>query len=214
MRLGIRAKLFAGFGAVLILLGIVGAVGYRNTVRSSEQFTDLYESRLQPVLQLANVQLALYELRLGALAYGTADAAGRSAIKADTAKYLKIIDDQMTAYAATYLVPEETQGLSAWRRSYPAYLQAREKVLALTDQNKLDEANAIRNGEATRLFSESRTAVNDLISIQDRVGAEMKRASEESAAFAIKLLLGASVLALIIGFGAGLVYAAQVIRVP
>src|SRR5687767_10379145 len=99
MRLGIRAKLFGGFGAVLILLGIVAAVGYRNTVQSTAEFADLYENRFQPAVQLANTQLALYELRLGALAYGTADAAGRSAIKADTAKHLKLIDDQFSAYA-------------------------------------------------------------------------------------------------------------------
>ena len=53
MRLGIRAKLFGGFGAVLILLGIVAAVGYRNTVQSTAEFADLYENRFQPAVQLA-----------------------------------------------------------------------------------------------------------------------------------------------------------------
>ena len=201
MRLGVRIKLFAGFGAVLVLLGIVGIVGFRNTTRFSAEFIDLYENRFQPAIQLANVQLALYELRLGALAYGSADAAGRSAIKADSAKYSKLIDDRMAEYAATYLVPEEVEGLKAWRRAYPGYIEARQRVLALSDDNKLDEANALRNGDAARLFNEARLAATNLIQIQDHIAADMAHETTRDAAFSTMLLIGATLTALLTGLG-------------
>ena len=43
MRFNIRLKLFAGFGVVLVLLGIVGAIGTLRLASVSALTTDLYE---------------------------------------------------------------------------------------------------------------------------------------------------------------------------
>ena len=59
MSLGIRAKLMAGFGAVLFLMAIVGAVGYRDAVQFSSQFKSLYDDRFLPAVDLSHTQLAL-----------------------------------------------------------------------------------------------------------------------------------------------------------
>jgi hypothetical protein len=46
MRLGIRAKLFAGFGGVLVLLAVVGFIGWKNTTQFAAEFKSLYDDRL------------------------------------------------------------------------------------------------------------------------------------------------------------------------
>src|SRR5712691_2843402 len=76
MRLGIRTKLLAGFGTVLSLLVAVGFMGWKNTVESAANLKPMYEAHLVPVVELSNSEHAFYELRLGGLAYGLADATG------------------------------------------------------------------------------------------------------------------------------------------
>src|SRR5690242_16799300 len=77
----LKWKLFGGFGAMIALLAVVGGIGYQNTTQFATDFTSLYADRLVPVIQLSNAQQGLYELRVAALAYDQADAAGRQTIK-------------------------------------------------------------------------------------------------------------------------------------
>ena len=99
MNLGIRAKLFSSFGAVLLLLGLVGAIGYLNTTSFAASFKSLYADRVVPLVQISKTQAALSELRLGAAIYATVDEQRRGKIKADQGIWLKQIDEQMKAYA-------------------------------------------------------------------------------------------------------------------
>src|SRR4030088_1194042 len=68
MMSGIRVKLLAGFGAVLVLLAVVGVIGWRNTVASSTAFANLYDDELTQLQDLSVVLRSVYELRLGAMA--------------------------------------------------------------------------------------------------------------------------------------------------
>src|SRR5437588_12858541 len=140
--MGIRTKLFAGFGLVLALLSGIGFIGWKNTTEFSADFQSLYNDRLVCAIQWDAVQKGLYGLRVGGLTYATADAQARAQIRAQEAQFLKEIDDNVNAYAATYLVDEETQGLNQWRQDYPAYLKARAKTLELADQGDLAGAEA------------------------------------------------------------------------
>ncbi|MCC7370691.1 MAG: methyl-accepting chemotaxis protein [Chloroflexi bacterium] len=212
MQLGIRGKLYAGFGTVLVLLGLVAFVGYRNTTRFASDFSSLYDDRLVPVLQLSDVQMALYELRLGALGYDLADAAGRQKIRADDAKWIRTIEDRMREYAATELVTAEVEDLAAWQRSFPAYVQTRGRVLDLSDQGKRDEANALRVGEAGRLFTESLNSLTDLTRVQQHVGAAMNADTRATASTSIWLLLGISTLAVALGAGMAAIVSRGIVR--
>jgi methyl-accepting chemotaxis protein len=201
VRLGLQAKLLASFGVMLLLLGVVGAVGWRNTTQFSSDFKSLYDDRLVPAVQLANVEQGLYELRVSALQYGLADFGGRAKIKADEPNALKLIDDNMKAYKATYLVKDEVEGIKAFEDTYAAYLKVRQRVLALQDENRPDEANALRAGEATEAFGKALAATETLLEIQERVAREMNAEVMATAEISTKVLLGATLLALAIGLG-------------
>jgi chemoreceptor-like protein with four helix bundle sensory module len=58
VKFGIRAKLFAGFGVVLLLLAIVGVIGYRNTVQADDAFDALYSDQLVMTTQLSMTKRA------------------------------------------------------------------------------------------------------------------------------------------------------------
>jgi methyl-accepting chemotaxis protein len=199
--LPIRAKLLSGFSLVLILLGAVGYVGWRNTTTFAAEFKSLYDDRLVPIGQMHAIAEALYELRLGALHYAQADAATRAKIKESTAKWTQQIDQNMTAYLATFLIQEEKDGLKVWEEVYPAYLQVRQRVLAADDAGKADEARALRTGEATQLFDRASATVKKLIDIQVTYGKQMDREVTAAAASSTWLLLGLIGLAIVAGLG-------------
>ncbi len=201
MRLGIRAKLFAGFGAVLLLLAVVGVIGYRNTTQFSGEFQSLYADRVVPLVQISKIKHALSELRLGAAVYSSVETERRTKIKADQAAWIKQIDDQMKAYAATTLVPEEVEMLPVWQQAFPAYVQARQVTIDLADQGKAAESMANRDGVAGPLFTKSNDTLDRLIQIQERVAAATEHDVSTQAGSSIKLLVGLTVLAFIIGLG-------------
>ena len=210
MRLTIRTKLFAGFGAVLLLLGIVGGIGWRNTSDFATAFDRLYTDRLLPTKQLSRVQRALYELRLGAqgASYAAADAATREKVKASDAAWLRAVDDNLGAYAGAHLSLEEQEGLKAWEQAYGAYLRARLQVIDLVDQGRPAEAAGLRFGETTQAMGRAHEVLGGLIDVQDRVAAEADREVSSRAAASTKLLLGATAL----GLGAGAAVARGISR--
>ena len=134
MALGIRAKLFGGFGVVLALLAVVGGVGLKNTTDFAGQFQSLYNDRVVCLVQLGNIEQGLYELRLGAAQYGSLDAAGHAKVKTDEPKWLKQLDDNYRAYTSTALSADEKSTLGDWDQTYPAYLKTRARTIELHDQ--------------------------------------------------------------------------------
>jgi hypothetical protein len=201
MPLGIRAKLFGGFGVVLLLLAAVGAIGWSNTARFSASFESLYDDRLVRVEQMSRVQAGLFELRLTALQYGTTDGAGRAKIKAADPKWLDEIDRNVKAYAATFLLEEEKVALREWQQRYPAYLESRRRMMALEDEGKSVEAAAMRAGEAGQKFRAALESVEGVVAIQERFGQQMNDEVMATAERSKTLLLGGILLALALGAG-------------
>jgi methyl-accepting chemotaxis protein len=210
MRLGIRTKLLSGFSVVLLLLGIIGVIGYRNTVQADDAFDDLYSDELVMTAQLGRVQQALYELRLGAVLYTVADDQQRVTIRADEARWMHQIDENMKAFAALQLNPQEAASYKVWLDAYPAYVQARIQVLALADQGKVAESSAQRDTVAGPLFAKANEAVNCLIEIQAANAAAARDEVSDSAEFAKALVLGLSVLALAIGLSVAFLLARSI----
>ena len=212
MKPGIRTKLLGGFGAVLTFLAIVGLIGYRNSVEFAASFQSLYADRLAPAVQMGKVEQGLYELRLGELSYATSDQAGRSAIRANGSQWISQIDQQMQAFAQKVLVPEEEKLLATWQRVYPTYLKARERVIALEEQGRSEEARSVRTGEATLPFNQAAETVAGVLEVQNRVAAQTSREVSATADLSVKLLLGCLLLALAIGLGVAFLLASQIAR--
>jgi methyl-accepting chemotaxis protein len=197
---GIRAKLLAGFGAVLLLLAVVGGIGWRNTVASSTAFANLYDDELTQLQELSVVLRSLYELRLGAMgaAYSAADPGQRAAsIVADNQR-LAVIDETMRRIGTYDMSTQERLALRTWDQAYPAFLAARHQVIALVDQGRLDEATALRNSDSGTNLSPATDSLKELIGLQSESAAGKRNdvlAADDLAARGILLV---SVLALLV----------------
>jgi methyl-accepting chemotaxis protein len=199
VRLGIRQKLFASFGAVLCLLSVVGFIGYKNTSDFAADFQSLYNDRLVCIIQWDNAVQALYELRLEAATYPAATDTARAQTKTDQVRWQKQIDENVAAYAATYLVPEEQTLFDQWKQQYPVYLQARAETLQIADQGDANAAqtNLIQN--AGPKFAAAHETAQKLINLQDTVSQQMYTEVSNTADLSKKLLLGAIAAALLAG---------------
>ncbi|HTD79163.1 MAG TPA: MCP four helix bundle domain-containing protein, partial [Chloroflexota bacterium] len=203
MSLGIREKLFGGFGLVLALVIVIGFIGLRNTINFADLFTSLYDERLQAVVQLNAVQQGLYELRLGAAGatYASAGAEQRSAIKLQDENWLKQIDDSMRAFQAKPLLDDEKAGLQEWNAVYPEFKQTRQQIIDLVDRGDVTSAARVRAETFGQLTSTSAEAVGHLLAIQARVGSEMDHETDAMASLSVRVLLFAIVAALMTGLG-------------
>jgi methyl-accepting chemotaxis protein len=205
---GIRAKLLAGFAVGLLMLVIVGGIGWHNTVVSSSTFVDLYDDELTQLEGLSAVLSSVYELRLGAMASGyvTLDPTQRAAILAADNQRIATIDATMRNLAEDTRPTEEQQALQRWEQTYPVFLAARRQVLDLVDQGHLDEAATVRNGPGTNSIGPAAAAMKELIGFQT-VSAAGKRnqvlAANDSTARGI-LFVSLLALLLVVGVAFGL----------
>jgi methyl-accepting chemotaxis protein len=200
---GIRAQLVAGFGAVLLLLAIVGGIGWRNTLASSTAFANLYDDELTQLQDLSVVQRSLYELRLGAMgvAYSTADSSQRLVTIGADNQRLALIDETMRHVSSNDLTSPERQALRTWDQAYPTFLAVRRQVIAFVDQGRLDEATALRNGDGTSSVGPATDSLKDMIGSQTD-SAALKRndvlAADDFAARGILLVSGLALLVVVV----------------
>ncbi len=199
MKITIRRKLFMGFGVILFFLAVVGYIGWKNARTFSSEFASLYANHLKAAIYLANAERGLWELRFGLPNYMFGDAATREKIKADTSKWLKQVDDNLSGYAALPLTVEEREALKEWEQNYPAYLATRPQFFTLLDAGQLDEAKKFRAQQTNPPAAKAVAALSRLNDLQQKIGAEKERNISGMAQTSMKLLAGLIGVALALG---------------
>lgn len=199
MALSIRAKLFAGFGIVLVLLAIVGYVGWRNTTDFSTDVRGLYNDRVQPLQEIADAREGLFQLRIGLLQYKTAEPEERQTIKTDGQKWQQQIDDNVKAFSNRDLTSDEKELLKAFTENYASMLRLRPQILALYDAGKTADGDALRNGDAQKAFDQANNALDSLQGVQTKLAKATYDQVRSSADSSTLLLLGTVAAALLLG---------------
>ena len=202
MMIGIRKKLLASFGVIVLLLGILGFVNWLNTRALSTEFDSLYKDHLQAAVNLANAESALWQLRYGFPQYLVLGTEERAKIVADESKWYKVVNDNIRGYSEGNRTPEEKQALQEWNEVFAQDAAARPRWFELQNAGKLKEAAEWRAKTTTPYGAGSVKALSRFIELQRVVGE--KKHLEASARVAwmtkmfISLLLVSLVLALIV----------------
>jgi methyl-accepting chemotaxis protein len=165
---GFRAKLLGGFGVMLLLLALVGWIGWRTTVSTSADVTGLLDNEFTQLAELSRTSRGLLELRNGAagIAYLTADAVQRAALQTADAQWLANIDDDMHRYAASDLTPDERRLLATWQQDYSALVVSRRQLIAIREQGAVDQATAFRLQETFPLLRQTSDNHQALLDLQ------------------------------------------------
>ncbi|MGE3272201.1 MAG: methyl-accepting chemotaxis protein [Chloroflexota bacterium] len=213
MGLGLRAKLMGSFGAVLVLLALVGIVGYSNTTQFAEDFSDLYQDSLVPSTQLSNVQEALYELRVGAVMFASLEADGRAKVKADEGQWLTQLDTGLKALSQNvHLSAEEATQVKALQAASADFVKARVQTLQFAEQGNIAESNRNRSEVAGPAFARSMDSIHKLHEVMLKGGADLNQSVQSQAGRSIAILIGLTVAALVFGLGVAFFLARSITR--
>jgi methyl-accepting chemotaxis protein len=212
MTIGFRGRHLASLATLMPLVAVVGYVGWRNGVNFSSAFSDMYANNLRAAAYLANAERALWELRFALPNYLTGDVESRARITAATDKWLKQVDENLTAVKALELTAEEKAILKEFEQAYFVYTAARPHYFALLDAGEVDEAKEFRARETNPPAAQAVAALGKLIENQQRIGSEKEKALSTKVSTSTRLLLGLIIVALVAGAVASLLISRSVVR--
>ena len=201
MALGIREKLFGGFGVVLALVLVIGFIGLRNKTAFAAQFKTLYHDRLESVVRLGAVEQGLYELRLGAAGatYAASKPEDRAAMKARDEIWLTQIDDNMGAYQLSTITDDEKTALQEWESTFAEFKKIRLQIIDLVDQGDASSAITVRADAYTQSTARATDIITRLLTLQENVGSRMNQDTASMAGTSVNFLLFAMAAALVVG---------------
>ncbi|MFN8586446.1 MAG: methyl-accepting chemotaxis protein [Candidatus Eisenbacteria bacterium] len=203
--LKVGQKLMGAFVLVTLLAGGLGAIGLRNTLSFRASFESLYADRLVPTVQLGSALHHLMELRLTmlqAMLAKTPEQYQKARSKDDD--HVAAIEKEFEAYTATRLLPSEKDALRKWKEFFPAYIDARARVLDLVKEGRVDEAMALRSKSSSPLADSTLTTLDLLIGIQKSAGEQMERQVSAQANASTVLMIVVLVLVPLLAIGTGL----------
>jgi methyl-accepting chemotaxis protein len=180
LNLNIATRLYLGFAAMMLLVVLSAAFVWRSTYAARENYQALNNNTAGAV-SLASAQNALWQLRYGLQQFTLIDDAARAAVMADEVKWYRQIDEALEAYSSTELSRDESDALDELRLAYKQYVDARPNWFKLIGEGKVQEAKDWAAKTTTPYGAATVKAFNNLISLQQQVGAAKQDAVETSA---------------------------------
>jgi methyl-accepting chemotaxis protein len=210
--LKIGTKISAGYMAVLVLLVVVGGIGWRSISTLTSEYDSVFDNNLSGVIHLANAESALWQLRYGFPQFLVLGSDERAKIVADETKWYQQIDASMKEFAAGSRTPEEIEAYEAFQEIYTKYIQARPRWFQLQNEGKTEEAAAWRAQTTTPFGRGTVEGLQRLIDLERKVAFEKEREAELTAATSIWVMIGTTSLALVFGLALAFFLARSIAR--
>ncbi|MDB5047347.1 MAG: methyl-accepting chemotaxis sensory transducer [Fibrobacteres bacterium] len=204
-KMGLSAKLYLGFGAVLAVFLTLG--GYLFTkLQSVDALEKIITGDCLPGMASVSkiVSLARENYELIPEHIIAKDLAGKQAVEAQMLAYRGKMDEELKAYEGTITQPEDRAQFDAIKPLRDKYIAVREQVLqSLSRNNKTQEANEAFTKQIRPLFKDYLGAIEKLEKWNadhgDTAGTQIKAAVASSREGLIVGLLIAAALAAAIG---------------
>ncbi|MCC7369194.1 MAG: MCP four helix bundle domain-containing protein [Chloroflexi bacterium] len=202
MRLGVRAKLFIGFGAVLLLMCVVGGVGLYFLRESSGAIHEISETETPGLIAILEARDDFRSMqrdtRQMILTTGEADVKALASFKdAD-----KTFNDHVALLDRMLQTAQGKAVLADLKAAYAAYRPEAQKVIDLAEKDQIEAANALLQGPSVaepsaRLLS----AIDRLVAQKSERLAAVVRDEEASGRMANAIVLSALAVAAVLGLG-------------
>ena len=202
MRATVRTKMLVAFATVLLFMGITGWVSLSNINTLSSMLVKMHDDNIMSIEHLSNAVESLYQVRLYLMHYAADPNAtdrknDESAMAASEKQLLSTID----SYSKQQLVQEEKDLLSQFNTSWSAYKAERDKILALVQQNKNQEALAELNGPADQDAKAARDVLQKLVDLNIKEADNADKQGDAMSASARETTIGALLVAILLGLG-------------
>src|SRR6266498_5058250 len=161
----LKTRLAFGFSVLLVMMGIVGLVGWRYTHNLAREFERLYQDSVLGAVYLAKAESSLWRLRYGFPQFLVMGPEDRTKIVNDEPRLYKEVEDNIQAYAAGNRTAKEKEAIKVWEEIFGKYRGARPKWFQLLNDGK-EEAAEWRAQTTTPFGAGSVKALSRLIELQ------------------------------------------------
>jgi methyl-accepting chemotaxis protein len=212
MKMSLRTKLFGGFGVVLALMVVLGAVAVSKLAAVDAKGGSMYADRVVPLRDLSEGRALLgdidSQIQRAITDQRGSDAAYARVSNADAAK----IEQLIVTYEGTVLVDAEKSGLRAYHRDWDAYKAAYTAVLAAAARGDESAAIAAYFKNAAPIYAKVDGDFAGLGDVNDRVAKQLDRDIGSTYSGARTLIIVLVMLAIAIGGSLAFVIARGIVR--
>jgi len=167
-------RLIIGFGLLLLGMGVLGGIALTGLAQLRGLGRELVEHSLSGMYHAAAVR----ENTVGSSSLLRTlvldeDKAQRQAILAENRKTIEAVSAARAEYERSILADEDRRLFRESNEARDAFSKAREKIIALVEEDKLAEARALYGEAAVPAFQTYLTTVNALVDYNKRRGDEV-----------------------------------------
>ncbi|WP_340515925.1 methyl-accepting chemotaxis protein [Cohnella sp. 56] len=196
MKLSVRGKLFAGFGAVLILLCMIAYMGYSNIHKIDANNTNIIENRLPRIQLVKDIALNVSQQGMQMRNYLLMKDEG-SLQKMD--ELTKDNNANIEKGLTMYVIPSQKINIEEVARLHQEYLTARDLSINLKKQDKTEEALANLTGKAIPTYAKLVLKVDEMVKFQEDLLKKESATASKSARSIMTTVIMMSLLAIVLG---------------
>jgi methyl-accepting chemotaxis protein len=209
--LRLRDKLLVSYGAVALLVVVVGLLGMRTAASMHGDSVSLFEEEVLPLEHLGGARTYVDRLWADCHRYLLAPA-DRPRMDEEIAQSIAQVQSEMDAFREAPIAAEEREWLVQFDQGWATYREAVASVTRLARTGRQEEALALLlDGHAGR---DARNAVRDnlerLSLAQVRGADELRRSTEEHYTRSSYTLIAVGLLAVAVAVGLGVVVARSI----
>ncbi len=203
MKLKIGTKLIVGFGAILLVMGIVGWLGISSVGTMHDALEEMYTGDVTSLQYLAGAQDAFQRLRGNYLEVFSTDDTGKMAeAEKKAADREKEMLASLDKFGKLHLTSEEKEALAVFQAAWPKFKADQANMVKLAREHKDAEARtAFDAGEASRAVAQD--ALAKLIAVQEKSAAESEHQAGTTFENVRNMIIGALLVALLAVIGMG-----------
>src|SRR5450830_1896408 len=212
--LKIAKKLILSFLAVISLAALLGIFSIVELIKVNSASTEITTNWLPSIKLGYQLQTSMSRFRISELQHivSTDDKDFDAAEKAMTTR-MEIIRSLQAKYEPLISDPQEKIAYPKFQQTLAKYLEQNKKLLALSRDNKKDEARALFKGESNKLFREAVEQLEALVKINDDGSENSKNGADHTFSLARDWILGLLVAVIVLAMGMA-VWVARIVSVP
>ena len=203
MRFSVTAKLFTGFGAVIVLSALTGAMAIFSLGDLSQLAATLYARDFRAARQVEAARAAAFTYRLSVVGLiHTVDEAERQTLTARMRDTDEVFTRAMQELEPLLITPEAQSLSSQITQAWAQYTPVSEQVVSLALAGRIEEADELSRTAAR----DRKDAIDELLvrvsDVKDRLAADQARRAEETYQQVLRVTVILVVVALLTGIGA------------
>ncbi|MDD1729764.1 MAG: methyl-accepting chemotaxis protein [Methanospirillum sp.] len=200
----IGRKLISSFLAVVIIMIIVGIVGYSGVSTTNSYIGEMYEEQLLPTQQLLVIQSQLWQVRGNSAGY-FAIPSTRNSTRIQTDAIIKSIEANLTSYESYITSDDERSVYNEAMKSWETYKVALDKFYPIVDSGDTETSiTQMTTGDMVTARMALSASVDTLITMDINDAKNLEHESEETVTSIILMIVIAIIIGAVFAFSLGI----------